>query len=79
VRTTYSLFLPLQLDGVYQTAQKITVGHLSHHCHQIPVEIREKLLLLNDQKSSDGGGKRYANEGVLSLMIVMIMYFQIAL
>lgn len=75
MRIPHSLFSPLQLDGVYQTAQKITVGHLCHHCHQIPIEIREKLLLLKDQKSSDGGGKRYANACVVSRMIAIIKVF----
>ena len=55
-----------QLDGVYQTAQKITVGHLCNHCPMVPKEIKEQLKLLKDQKSSDGGGKRYWAEGMRS-------------
>jgi hypothetical protein len=62
--------LNLQLDGVYQTAQKLTVGHLCKHCTAIPDEIRQKLLFLKDQKSSDGGGKRYWADGVRSLGVI---------
>jgi hypothetical protein len=59
-----------QLDGVYQTAQKMTVGHLCKHCTMIPHDIRSKLLFLKDQKSSDGGGKRYWADGVRSLGVI---------
>jgi hypothetical protein len=36
----------------------------------IPPEIRERLLFLKDQKSSDGGGKRYWANGVRSLGVI---------
>ena len=52
---------------MYQTAQKMTVGHLCLHCDFVPSDIREKLQILKDQKSSDGGGKRYWADGVRSL------------
>ena len=48
----------------------MTVGHLCKHCTMIPNEIRERLLFLKDQKSSDGGGKRYWANGVRSLGVV---------
>jgi len=36
----------------------------------IPNEIRERLLFLKDQKSSDGGGKRYWANGVRTLGVI---------
>ena len=60
----------MQLEGVYQTAQKMTVGHLCKHCTMIPEDIRERLVFLKDQKSSDGGGKRYWANGVRSLGVI---------
>ena len=60
----------MQLEGVYQTAQKMTVGHLCKHCTMIPEDIRERLVSLKDQKSSDGGGKRYWANGVRSLGVI---------
>jgi hypothetical protein len=36
----------------------------------IPPEVREKLLFLKEQKSVDGGGKRYWAEGVSSLGVI---------
>ena len=36
----------------------------------IPPEIRERLLFLKNQKSSDGGGKRYWADGVRALGVV---------
>jgi hypothetical protein len=65
-----SFHLLYQLDGVYQTAQKMAVGHLCKHCTAIPDEIRKKLLFVKDQKSSDGGGKRYWADGVRSLGVI---------
>jgi hypothetical protein len=59
-----------QLDGVYQTAQKMIVGHLIKHCTAIPNEIRQTLLFLKDKKSGDGGGKRYWADGVRSLGVI---------
>ena len=58
------------MEGVYQTAQKMTVGHLCKHCTMIPDDIREQLLIFKDQKSSDGGGKRYWANGVRSLGVI---------
>ena len=48
----------------------MTVGHLCKHCTMIPKEIRERLLFLKDQKSSDGGGKRYWANCVRSLGVI---------
>jgi hypothetical protein len=36
----------------------------------IPDEIRRKLIFYKDQKSSDGGGKRYWADGVRSVGII---------
>jgi hypothetical protein len=36
----------------------------------IPDHVREQLLFLKDQKSSDGGGKRYWANGVRSLGVI---------
>jgi len=69
-RKTGSVYYPNRLEGVYQTAQKMTVGHLCKHCTMIPDDIREQLLFLKDQKSSDGGGKRYWANGVRSLDVI---------
>jgi hypothetical protein len=59
-----------QLDGVYQTSQKMTVGHLCKHCTAIPEDIRKRLIFLKDQKSSDGGGKHYWADGASSLGVI---------
>ncbi|KAG7357835.1 hypothetical protein IV203_014422 [Nitzschia inconspicua] len=67
---TGAVYFPTRLDGVYQTAQKMTVGHLIQHCPNIPDEIRERLIFLKDQKSSDGGGKMYWSDGVRALGVV---------
>ena len=48
----------------------MTVGHLIKHCAIIPDEIRERLKFLKDQKSSDGGGKRYWADGVRLLGVI---------
>eukprot|EP00535_Pseudo-nitzschia_heimii_P009994 CAMPEP_0197178624 /NCGR_PEP_ID=MMETSP1423-20130617/3849_1 /TAXON_ID=476441 /ORGANISM="Pseudo-nitzschia heimii, Strain UNC1101" /LENGTH=334 /DNA_ID=CAMNT_0042628401 /DNA_START=321 /DNA_END=1325 /DNA_ORIENTATION=+ len=69
-RKTGSVYYPNRLEGVYQTAQKMTVGHICKHCTMIPQEIRERLLFLKDQKSSDGGGKRYWANCVRSLGVI---------
>lgn len=69
-RKTGSIYYPNRLEGVYQTAQKMTVGHLCKHCTMIPEEIRQRLLFLKDQKSSDGGGKRYWANCVRSLGVI---------
>ncbi len=66
----FYVLIRCQLDGVYQTAQKMTVGHLCKHCTMIPEEVREKLVFLKDQKSSDGGGKRYWADRVRSLGVI---------
>ncbi|KAG7341035.1 hypothetical protein IV203_022986 [Nitzschia inconspicua] len=67
---TGAVYFPTRLDGVYQTAQKMTVGHLIQHCPNIPDEIRKRLIFLKDQKSSDGGGKMYWSDGVRSLGVI---------
>jgi hypothetical protein len=46
------------------------VGHFFKHCTMIPDEIRRKLIFYKDQKSSDGGGKRYWADGVRSVGII---------
>eukprot|EP00980_Cylindrotheca_fusiformis_P010675 scaffold2381_cov128-Cylindrotheca_fusiformis.AAC.16 len=69
-RKTGSVYYPNRLDGVYQTAQKLTVGHLCKHCASIPDELRQKLIFLKDQKSSDGGGKRYWADAVRLLGVI---------
>jgi hypothetical protein len=69
-RKTGSVYYPNRLEGIYQTAQKMTVGHLSKRCSMIPEEVRDRLLYLKDQKSSDGGGKRYWANSVRSLGVV---------
>eukprot|EP00536_Pseudo-nitzschia_multiseries_P007019 jgi/Psemu1/194337/e_gw1.156.57.1 len=69
-RRTGSVYYPNKLEGVYQTAQKMTVGHLSKHCAVIPDEIRKQLVFLKNQKSSDGGGKRYWANGVRMLGVI---------
>ena len=48
----------------------MTVGHLCKHCTMIPDEIRQRLLFLKDQKSSDGGGKRYWANAVRSMGVI---------
>ena len=58
-----------KLKAVYQTAQKMTVGHLIHHCSMVPSDIRDMLQSLKDEKSRDGGGIRYWTEGVSSLNV----------
>lgn len=73
-RKTGSTYYPNRLEGVYQTAQKMTVGHLCKHCTMIPEEIRKRLLFLKDQKSSDGGGKRYWADCVRSLGVIETPY-----
>jgi hypothetical protein len=48
----------------------MVIGHLCKFCTSIPNETRERLLILKDQKSSDGGGKRYWAEGVRQLGVI---------
>jgi hypothetical protein len=69
-KTAGSMYFPNRLDGIYQTAQKLTVLHLCQTCPEIPDDIRRRLLFLKDQKSSDGGGKMYWADGVRSLGVV---------
>lgn len=66
-RKTGAVYYPNKLAGIYQTAQKMIMGHLMNHCSEIPEETREKLKFYKTQKSSDGGGKRYWGDGVKSL------------
>jgi len=69
-RKTGSVYYPNRLEGVYQTAQKMTVGHLIKHCPVIPEDIRERLIFLKNQKTSNGGGKRYWANGVRMLGVI---------
>jgi hypothetical protein len=48
----------------------MTVGHFFKHCTMIPDEIREKLIFLKNQKTSDSGGKRCWAEGVRSFGVI---------
>ena len=48
----------------------MVVGHLLKYCNAIPNEIRQKLLYLKEQRSSDGGGKKYWADGIRSLGVV---------
>ena len=48
----------------------MTVGHLFKHCTVIPDEIREKLIALKNEKSSESGGKRYWADGVRAFGVI---------
>ena len=58
-----------QLNGVYQTAQKMATIHLSQNCHAVPDDIRAKLISHKDEKSHTGGGISYWSEGLRLLGI----------
>ena len=63
-RTRGAMYYPAKLNGLYQAAQSMASGHFCYHCHHIPDDIRQELLVLKERKSSAGGGKKYWGDGV---------------
>ena len=58
------IFFVSQLDGVYQTSQKLIAKHLMKSCVRIPDSIRQELFRLRRRgiifkTSPEGGGKKY--------------------
>jgi hypothetical protein len=49
----------LQLCGIYQTAQNMSSVHLRDKCDLVPTKIRQKLLFLKEQKTTNTGGRKY--------------------
>jgi hypothetical protein len=70
IGTKGSLYFPTKLDRIYQAAQNLSSFHLCGNCPQVPVDIRNRILVLRERKSPAGGGKRYWAEGVRCLGIV---------
>ena len=59
----------MQLAKVYQTAQKMTVGHLIRTCDKIPQEIRDAIAA-SKEKSGVGGGIAYWTKGIRELNVI---------
>lgn len=52
-------YYPATLGAMYQSGQTMAIRHMRHHCKRIPYHVRDRLVMLKDEKSSAGGGKKY--------------------
>jgi len=63
-------YYPSTLNGFYQAAQNMATGHLCEYCTHVPLEVRQRLLILKTRKSSAGGGKEYWAKTLQALGVV---------
>jgi hypothetical protein len=64
-----NLLAQIQLNGVYQTAQNMALGHVLKNCNHVPESTRMTIVLLKEKKSSAGGGRKYWSDaaGVMGI------------
>lgn len=55
-----AVYFPSKLTGLYQASQNMQMNHFSSACQLMPVEERQRMFELKEQRSSSlGGGKEY--------------------